>query len=264
MLFGNHSASGYICRRIFPPAPLILRSYSWTVRRRKSSAVLSRMDPEAFVDTQAKFIPDGDDYQALKASILADINMLQSGQEETIHPLVIHYRHFRDRCHGGRSSQFHYTVSPLSSALLRNALSAVPKEKSDRAQVLVDILINGDRELAMMAYDKPEKLPDERNLADVIDASGAIASADMDGHVFQSGLPASAPAERRKADLLGMLRDDVRRHQIPLPSGIYLPYVERGVEAVEAALAKGNFRDPVDAVPSVHVILAGELLALSG
>jgi hypothetical protein len=226
------------------------------------------MTPETFVDTQAKFIMDRDDYQALKASILADIDMLKSGQEETIHPLVIHYRHFRDRCHGGRSSQFHFTASPLSSALLRNAFPLCAKEKSDRAQVLVDILINGDRELAMMPYDKPEKRPDERNLADVIDASGAIASANMDGRVFQSGLPESASAEPRKADLLGMLRDDVLRHQNMVVESGYLPpdYVERGVEALELALAKGSFRgdDPVDAVPSVHVILAGELLALSG
>jgi hypothetical protein len=225
------------------------------------------MNLEAFVDTHAKFIPDQDDYQALKASILADINTLRSGQEEAVHPLVIHYRHFRDRCHGGRSSQFHFTVSPLSSALLRKAFPLCSKEKSDRAQVLVDILINGDRELAMMAYDKPEKLPDERNLADVIDASGAIASADMDGRVFQSGLPASAPAEPHKAHLLRLLRDDVRHHRNSVVQSGYLPapYVERGVAAVEAALAKGNFRrdDPEDVVPAVHVILAGELLALS-
>jgi hypothetical protein len=224
------------------------------------------MTLEAFLDTQAKFIPDGDDYPGLKTSILADINMLRSGQEETIHPLVIHYRHFRDRCHGGRSSQFHNTSSPLSSALLRNAFPLCPKVRSDRAQVLVDILINGDRELAMMAYDKPEKLPDERNLADVIDASGAIASADLNGRVFKSGLPASAPASPRKAELLGMLRDDVRRHQNAVAQSGYLPpdYVERGVAAIEVAIAKGNFRDPAEAVPSVHVILAGELLALGG
>ena len=223
--------------------------------------------PEAFVDSQAKFITDGDDYRALKDSILADINKLKAGQEETIHPLVIHYRHFRDRCHGGRSSQFHFTASPLSSALLRNAFPLCAKEKSDRAQVLTDILINGDRELAMMAYDKPEKLPDERNLADVIDASGAIASANIDGRIFQSGLPASAPSEPRRADLLSMMRDDVLRHQNTVAQSGYLPsdYVERGVEAVELALANGSFRgdDPVDAIPAVHVILAGELHALS-
>lgn len=222
--------------------------------------------PQAFLDTQAKFIADGDDYRALKASILSDINLLKSGQEEAIHPLVIHYRHFRDRCHGGRTSQFHYTTSPLASALLRNAFPLCPKEKSDRAQVLVDILINGDRELAMMAYDKPEKLPDKWNLADVIDASGAIASADMNGRVFAPGImPASAPAEPCKPDLLGMLRDDVRRHQSSVAQSGYLPpdYVECGVEAVEAASAKGDFRDPVDAIPSLHVILVGELLVLS-
>jgi hypothetical protein len=223
------------------------------------------MPLEAFVDSQAKFIPDGNDYRALKASILADVNMLSSGQEKTIHPLVIHYRHFRDRCHGGRTSQFHYTSSPLSSALLRKAFPLCPKEKSDRAQVLVDIVMNGDRELAMMDYDKPEKRPDERNLADVIDASGAIASAELDGRVFQSGLPASEPAEPRKTDLLGMLRDDVRRHRQTVARSGYLPrgYVERGVEGIEAASAKGNFRDPAEAIPSVHITLAGELLDLS-
>ena len=220
---------------------------------------------EAFLDARAKFFPSADDFQALKASILSDVSMLRSGQEENIDSLVLHYRHFRDRCHGGRTSQFHYAVSPLSSGILRNAFPLCPKERSDRGQVLVDISISGSRELAMMAYDKPEKLPNKQNLTDALDASDAIACANLGGRVFQSAPPPSAPTEPRKLELISMLRDDIFHHQKAVAQSGYLTrdYVSRGIEAVEVALANGDFRHPIDAIPSVHVVLTGELIALN-
>jgi hypothetical protein len=49
-----------------------------------------------------------------------------------------------------------------------------------------------------------------------------------------------------------MLRDDVRRHQ------------QTVAREIEAASARGNFRHPDEAIPSVHITLAGELLDRSG
>jgi hypothetical protein len=140
--------------------------------------------PDRFLNQQRAFFPSSAQFKRLKRDILDDLSALRQGAEASVDPMILHYRHFRDRCHGGRAPQYGNLISPLSSATLRQASSLCSSEQIERSQVLADVLINANRELAILPYDEPRKSFDARHLSEVPDAKDAIHSARSDGRVF--------------------------------------------------------------------------------
>lgn len=220
---------------------------------------------QRFLKDRAKYIPDPANFEVLKGDILDNLDALSIGLDSGVDPLIVHYRHFRDRCHGGRSSQFHNIGSPLASALLRRAYALCPKEKSDRAQVLIDILLNGDADLALMPYDTEAKMPTAEAIADAFDGAAAIRAAPLDGRVFAGTPEPGTKASRSKLKMLARLKAEAIAHAPRVEEAELLPasYIAAALDAAEDAERKGDYEHPVKAVPVAHVILAGELLELS-
>lgn len=220
---------------------------------------------DQFLAVRRSHIPSAAHFRKLKNDIAEDLSLLQRGPEASVDPMVLHYRHFRDRCHGGRTPQYTNLLSPLSSATLRKASSLCTPEQLDRRQVVADILINTSRELAAMPFDSPEKSFDVRHFTEVLGASDAIRSARTRGQVFAAESEQSANGDFTRQKALCMLRDDFLSHYDTMRRTGFFPrdYLETAKTFVEEAARNGRLSHAVDGCTVSHVILAGELSGLS-
>ncbi len=221
--------------------------------------------PDRFLENQRKFIPSSAHYEALRRDILDDLAFLQQGFEVSTEPMMLHYRHFRDRCHGGRTPQYLNTLSPLASASLRRASSLCSREQVERGQVLADILLNANRELALMPYDTPKKAFDDRHLAELLDASDAVRSASRNGRVYAAEATPAEGGNFQQKEALRMLRDEFLAHYDDMRKTGFFPvdYIEKARGTIEEAAQSGRFAHPIDGCAVSHVLLAGELSSLS-
>lgn len=221
--------------------------------------------PDRFLDQQRAFFPSSAQFKRLKRDILEDLSRLRQGAEASVDPMILHYRHFRDRCHGGRAPQYGNLISPLSSATLRRASSLCSPEQVERNQVLADVLINANRELATLPYDDPGKSFDARHLAEVPDAKDAIRSVRRDGRVFASESASVQAGDFTKQNALRMLREDFLDHYERMRESGFFPeeYLEKARATTEKAMVEGRFPHARSGGPVSHVILAGELSRLS-
>jgi len=221
--------------------------------------------PDQFIDQRRRFIPSRAHFKRLKRDILEDLSMLRQGPGASVDPMVLHYRHFRDRCHGGRAPQYTTLISPLSGALLRHASSMCSAERMERSQVLADILVNVDHKLAAMPYDSPKKSFDARHFAEVTDASAAFGSARTDGRIFAADATPMEDGDFTREKALRLLRDDFLTHYERMRGTGFFPkaYLERARSTAEDAALHGRLVHARSGSAVSHVILAGELSRLS-
>jgi hypothetical protein len=221
--------------------------------------------PDRFLNQQRAFFPSSAQFKRLKRDILDDLSALRQGAEASVDPMILHYRHFRDRCHGGRAPQYGNLISPLSSATLRQASSLCSSEQIERSQVLADVLINANRELAILPYDEPRKSFDARHLSEVPDAKDAIHSARSDGRVFAPETASVQAGDFTKQKALLMLREDFLDHYERMRGSGFFPkeYLEKARATAEKASVEGRFPHARSGGAVSHVILAGELSRLS-
>jgi hypothetical protein len=219
---------------------------------------------DRFLAIRRSHIPSAAHFRTLKNDIAEDLRFLQQGPEASVDPMVLHYRHFRDRCHGGRAPQYTNLLSPLSSAALRKASSLCTPEQLDRRQVVADILINASQELASMPFDSPEKSFDTRHFSELLDASEAIRSARMSGRVFAAEPEQVTNGDFTRQKALCMLRADFLSHYDNMRKTGLFPrdYLEKAKAVVEEAAQNGRLSHAVEGCAVSHVILAGELSGL--
>jgi len=72
-------------------------------------------------------------------------------------PLLLHYRKFRTRIHGGRTPGTEVCFQPLASQILNQAKLS-PQQVAD-GQLLVDVIASCDYDLLLEPYDDPAKMP---------------------------------------------------------------------------------------------------------
>lgn len=93
-------------------------------------------------------------------NMLVDVHEVGSyASNNNIHPLVLHYREFRNRYHAGRSPQYGRTVAPLGSDYLTACSSFCEIEKLNSNQILYDIMESLCPGLSTMPYDMESKFP---------------------------------------------------------------------------------------------------------
>jgi hypothetical protein len=225
-----------------------------------------KASPERLLDGHRRSIPSRALFEQLRADILNDLAFLSRGPEGHLKPLIVHYRHFRDRCHGGCLAQYRNRLSPLASGLLRQASTLCSPEQFDRSQVLADIMMNADEKLAFMPYDDPKKALDPRHVAERIDSSGAIAAARGDGRVFAADEAAQETGTFVRPDALRMLRDDFLTNYERVRGSGFFPhqYLEKARMIVEEAVRSGSLQHAAHGCSVSHVILTGELSNISG
>ena len=221
--------------------------------------------PAYYVEKQRSFVPSSRLFEKLKTDILDDLDYLRQGPEAGVSPMILHYRHFRGRCHAGRGSQYRYASSPLGSGLLHTASTRCSAEKIERCQILADIVLNGDPRLGELPFDKPEKAIDARHIADLVDASNDVIDADINGRVYSSDHVSDTVGCFSERKALSLLRDEfLKNYEAVSPSGFFpTAYLENARGAMEDAVSRGWISHARDASAISHVILAGELSRLS-
>jgi hypothetical protein len=173
---------------------------------------------------------------------------------------LTHYRGFRDRFHGGRNPLRHMTFAPLASVKLRDASLLMHTDRRERAQVLVDVLMNCAPALADEPYDSPSKaITDEQRddvtrvqLRDV--AAGKVYGVRdvLPGVVAKR--PNLAPFAEAFTDAAGRVRGTGVLDEDAIASA---------AEELTAAVEADRFPHAVRARGVSTTILAGEALRLS-
>ncbi|EIM29162.1 hypothetical protein [Microvirga lotononidis] len=220
---------------------------------------------EDYLDRRRHSVPSSKHFNKLKQDIIEDLAFLRQGSEALVDPMIVHYRHFRDRCHGGRTPQYKNLITPLSSAILRQASSLSSPEQLDRRQVAADILINANRDLAFMPYDMSDKSFGADHLATLVDAREAIDAASTGGRTFAEEAKPEQAGDFTREKGIQKLREDFLTHYENVEKTGFFPnkYLERARRTVEEAASNGSFVHAVEACAVSHVILAGELSSLS-
>jgi len=103
-------------------------------------------------------------FKKWKADFSSTIKFLKAFNND-LHPMIMHYREFRNRMHFGRMSESKVTVSPLSSKFLDH-LTMHPNKVNNR-QVFFDIMESMSPGLIRFDYDKNNKRPADKNLSDL-------------------------------------------------------------------------------------------------
>ncbi len=211
---------------------------------------------EEYLDSRLRKLPSPDLAAKLKSDILADVAMLQA--DEDLDPLILHYRHFRDRIHGGRASLSVMASSPLASRILRECSARQPREfiRSDR--MILDLLYNVDPELAEQPYDTPKKALTDDVKRSLIRLPESDLDTDAVGEVFWAGPPELASGRFDPAAAIAIFVDEYRAALLNVGSTSLFPseYLQQASDKLEAALTAGRFGHAIDAQSATHVILA--------
>lgn len=224
-----------------------------------------KSDPKDFINQHQAHVPSRIQFRKLRAEILEDLALLSEGPEAKLDPLILHYRHFRDRCHGGCFPQYANKVAPLASGSLRAASNLCSPTMLDRSQILADILLNADEKLAFLPYDDPKKSLDAQHVAAQVDASQTIVAARNDGRVFAANDVQREAADFDRFEVFRMLCDDfLLNYERVRGTGLFpRSYLEAARTTVEEAARNGSLGHATNGCSISHVILAGELSQLS-
>jgi hypothetical protein len=212
------------------------------------------------LDSQRRYFPTDALFEEFRASVIADVKHLRQGYEADLDPLILHYRHFRDRAHSGRSPQYIYQAAPLGSSYFRLASSLCTPKKRKRAQLIVDLMMNCAPGIVDMPYDLEVKLPDKRHKSDVTDVRDALASG-RSGAVFTSVPPdpLTATSGRTVWDRLYL---DIKENVSAIKNcGLFSKaYIEQAITVAKKAAEAGQLSDATDGCSISHLLFAAHII----
>jgi hypothetical protein len=199
-------------------------------------------------------------FAVVRDQMLADLNSLRRGVERQLDERILHYRHFRDRLHGGRLPVSLVNVSPLAGGKLRQASALASSEHRERSQILADLLLNLDEDLALMDYDDESKKLDSRHLSEALDLSDAIKAPLQQGRVH--GRVVMPPKVPSGDSVLAHFHAAAERGAHALRNNDWLPAddIRDAVATAKAAAESGQFEHAVKGKPGAQVILAATIL----
>ncbi|MGM8850527.1 hypothetical protein ACS8E6_08470 [Salinicola halophyticus] len=215
--------------------------------------------PEQYLRSKQKGFAEKALVTRWQQDVLGAVDTLQRRNPADIHPLILHYREFRDRFHVGRTLQYYIMCAPLGSRWLMACSDVCTREHLESNQILYDIMANLAPGLAGHHYDEDYKSPSPDNLARV-----TRVSLDDDlpvGRVFGGEAEATQyTGESTIKQCIAQLRDDLaeRRADI-LAAGIELAEVEETLAQLDAAVDKGGFNHSSEGRRAAWLLLAGEL-----
>ncbi|WP_347754300.1 asparagine synthase-related protein [Agrococcus sp. ProA11] len=108
-------------------------------------------------------------------------------EDDSIHPLVRHYREFRGRFHGGLFAQTKVNVTPLSSWLMDSAV----RHAGSGRRVMFDVMESSLPGVMDLQYDMPGKAPSNDDRSRVTRVP--VDAADEFGAVYASTAPQPTP-----------------------------------------------------------------------
>lgn len=191
--------------------------------------------------------------------VLGAIDTLQRYNPRNIHPLILHYREFRDRFHVGRTLQYTTMCAPLGSHALMTCADVCSREHLENNQILYDIMENLAPGLSERPYDEEDKAPTAANMANL---THVTLDDDLPiGHVYSiESADAAYTGEGTSAERITLLRDDVaRRCEDIVAAGIEKEEVNEILARLNEAIDKGGFNHSSEGRRAAGLLLAGEL-----
>lgn len=202
---------------------------------------------EALTTTRAKRIKPTWLRSAFAADMTSTFQALERIEGTDTDPLVLHYRHFRNRLHSGRTPQYGVQFMPLGSRLLEEAANAAGEVHQDSGQRNYDIIHSTEPGLLSMRFDQPYKSPTK----EVIDALTRIDISDIHaGCVYyeppmqpsQSG-GNSSQWQFLQAELKEAVKNPFVRDFWPAK------FIDEAQETADGAVAESRLPHPIDGQP---------------
>lgn len=97
--------------------------------------------------------------EALGVEMKNAIETIKSISSSDVDELILFYRNFRARFHGGRRSQTQVNFTPLNSSSCDACSNAIGKDKLESGQLLYDLMYSLIPELIDIPFDSPGKAP---------------------------------------------------------------------------------------------------------
>lgn len=213
-----------------------------------------------FLDARRRFFRNDAFYEEFRSDVLSDIHRLKVGYEVGLDPLIIHYRYFRDRLHGGRTPQYVNFLNPLASHLFRSASAILSPNLRVRSQLLVDIIANGASGLEALPYDREAKMPDDQHVRDLTPIP--VGRSCDPGEVFcGEWCETESKANRPNTSTWQLLHAEILQNEPKFRNfDIFTDgYIDNAIHLVKHALEKNSLPHPVDGCSISHLIFAGHI-----
>ncbi len=218
-------------------------------------------DPVRFARTRRKDFDEKRDWASWNDAFAASVALLEEHSALDAHPLILHYREFRNRCHAGRAPQVGVTVAPLASRLLDDCAIAIDPARLAENQILFDLMASIDRRLLDLPFDSPTKAPEETNLAHltVVDVGpGDLVGGELFGAPDIPDHPEADAFDLTAA--IGLMLEDFEASTGPAAAlGVSAATIELGREQLTTSLDAGRFAHAVTPADAVRVVLAGDV-----
>ena len=217
------------------------------------------MAPEQYLRAKQRGFADKALVTRWQQQVLKALDTLQQHNPADIHPLILHYREFRDRFHVGRTLQYTTMCAPLGSRWLMACADACSREDLEGNQILFDIMENLAPGLSQRPFDEAYKSPTADNLARItrvaFDAHLSVGQVYIGGEE-NTQYTGEATSEQR----ITLLRDDVaRRREDIQAAGIEAEEIEAMLARLNEAIDRGGFDHSSEGRHAAWLLLAGEL-----
>lgn len=142
---------------------------------------------ESFVGSCAGQVRPGFLAPQFEREFMASMRDIEHRSQGGFDPLLLHYRHFRNRFHAGRVPQHRIKLVPLGSRLLEDCAALAGQRRIKTGQVLYDIMASTVPALLDIAFDTASKAPRPNVRKALTDANS--------GHDLAPGAFHAAPPE---------------------------------------------------------------------
>lgn len=192
----------------------------------------------------------------LRDQVLEAFASLAHTYGEDANPMIMHYREFRGRLHGGLRSRSRISLMPIASGLLEMATRSLAAEALDQGQIFHDVIGNCAPALVGVRFDQDKKAPTPEISARFVDC-GADAIKIQPGIVH--GTPVTTPSNAVKVDGLRQLADAVKAAgKLPYVREIWdAETIQKAVDMSAQAASKGRFTHPNPASLVAGILTAG-------
>lgn len=179
-----------------------------------------------------------------------------------IDPLILHYRHFRNRFHSGLFPQYSFSFTPLSSRYLANIATEKNSSRVDTSQILYD-LINLTDDLIMEPYDDYKKMPSSEVLDKITKVSDDITIKSGSVFIGQDTMHQELSEKPSKQPLRLLRKDFKKACESEFVKSLWdETFISNAETKLNEALRLGKFKYPTDG-SHVSLIIASSLFDLN-
>ncbi|MGM8871248.1 hypothetical protein ACS8E3_06110 [Psychrobacter sp. 2Y5] len=176
---------------------------------------------------------------------------------DNIDPLLLHYRHFRNRFHTGLFPQYQISFTPLSSRYLANIATKNNFEKVKSSQVLYD-LINLTDDLIHLPYDNIAKAPSDTILRQLTKLNEGLSISTGNIYIEYTINEQVTSPEPIKKTLEYLKKDFDKACNSKLVKSLWnSSFINKASQDIDKAIKQGKFNHASDGSRITAIISAG-------